>query len=359
MTNQVKVKDAVKGLSCPRCGGMVPIPEGQAVVACPYCDQRSTVSGERGVRRYQAPLRVTRDQALGMLKGFLNGKFQVARDCARASKVSEVFLVHLPFWTVWARGVAYAFGQVQVGSGDNRRWEPREMKTARDMTWNLPACEVGEFGVRQVSLEGCPLEPFDAAALHRSGMVFEPVGSAQAALDAAKASFDETIRGEVHMERTAQVFTRLVRPRLGLVYYPLWVVRYTYHGRAFQVVVDGFSGQVLYGKAPGSVGYRAAVLVGGMALGALLAVDVPALIMLTSSSSEDSPFIFALIVLAVGLLLMYGAFRTFRYAEHYEYHRYGRQKIGRGMISGRLSPLNLPGELRQIQDVISTIERHT
>lgn len=357
MINEVAVKDAVKGLSCPRCGGMVPIPEGQAVVACPYCDQRSTVSGERGVRRYQAPLRVSRDQALGMLKGFLNGKFQVARDCARLSKVSEVFLVHLPFWAVWARGVAYAFGQVQVGSGDHKRWEPREKKAARDMTWNLPACEVGEFGVRQVALEGCPLEPFDAVTLHRSGMVFEPVGSAQSALEAARASFDETIRGQVQMARTAQVFTRLVRPRLGLVYYPLWVVRYLYHGRAFQLVVDGFSGQVLYGKAPGSVGYRAAVLVGGMAAGALLAIDVPALIMVSSRGSEDSPFFAALVIFAIGLLMMYGAFRTFRYAEQYEYHRYGKTKGGKGALGGALSPLNLPGDLRQIQEVVSTIER--
>jgi len=364
MTNQVAVKDAVKGLSCPRCGGMVPIPEGQAVVGCPYCDQRSTVSGERGVRRYQAPLRVEREQALGMLKGFLNGKFQVARDCARLAKVSEVFLVHLPFWAVWARGVAYAFGQVRVGSGDHQRWEAREKKLTREMTWNLPACEVGEFGVRQVALEGCALEPFDADELHRSGMVFEPVGSAQAALDSARSSFDETIRGEVEMARTAQVFTRLVRPRLGLVYYPLWVVRYLYHGRAFQVVVDGYSGEVLYGKAPGSVGYRAAVLVGGMAAGALLAVDVPALILASSnSSSDDNPFLFALVVFVIGLGLIYGAYRTFRYAEQYEYHRFGGQrfgkaKSGKGMLGGALSPLNLPGDLRQLQDVVSTIERY-
>jgi hypothetical protein len=55
------------GLACPRCGGMVTIPEGQAIVICPYCDLRSSVSAENdpgwaddgnpgvGVRRYQAP----------------------------------------------------------------------------------------------------------------------------------------------------------------------------------------------------------------------------------------------------------------------------------------------------------------
>lgn len=336
---------------------MVPIPEGQAVVACPYCDQRSTVSGERGVRRYQIPLRVDRDRALGSLKGFLNGKMQVARDCAGKSQVSEVFLVHLPFWTVWGRGVAYAFGQEEVGSGDDKHYEPRERKATRELTWNLPACEVGEFGVRQISLEGRPLEPFDAPGLHRSGMVFEPVGSAQAAQEAARAQFEETIKSEVRLDRTNQVFTRLIRQRLGLVYYPLWVVRYLYHGRAFSIVVDGFDGQVLYGKAPGSVGYRAAVLVGGMAAGSLVAIDLPALLLSsTSSSSDDNPFVFALLLFVAGIAILFASYRTFRYAEHYEYHRYGKPKAG-GVLGGALAPLNLPGSLGDVSEIAQVVRR--
>ena len=208
MSNQAIVKDAVHGLSCPRCGGMVPVPEGQVIVICPYCDQRSVVAAARttplqppvpkvaassptqapivpptsaladgtkeqmgqgqanellksmvqtvmsagtpeysdsqdnvdhrslseiGIRRYQAPLKINRDQAVGKLKGFLSGKVQIARDAPAQSELREAFLVHLPFWAVWGRGVAYAFGQVQVGSGDNERYEPREKKTgARD-----------------------------------------------------------------------------------------------------------------------------------------------------------------------------------------------------------------------------------
>lgn len=354
----VAAKDAIKGLSCPRCGGIVPIPEGQAVVGCPYCDQRSTISGERGIRRYQAPLRVSREQAVKSLHSFLAGKIQIARDCASKAQMTEVFLVHLPFWAVWARGVAYAFGQVEVGSGDNKRYEPREKKAVRELTWNLPACEVGEFGVRQVTLEGCQLEPFNADGLHRSGMVFEPVGSAQTALESARASFEESIKSEVKMDRTAQVFTRLVRPRLGLVYYPLWVVRYLYHGRAFQIVVDGYSGQVLYGKAPGSVGYRAGVLVGGMAAGALVGIDFATMVMLFSSDSEDSPFVFALILFAAGMGLMWWGYRTFRHAEQYEYHRFGKVKVGKAGGEGSpLAPLNLPGSLRSVGDVISTVEK--
>lgn len=367
--------EAVQGLDCPRCGGMVPVPEGQVIVICPYCEQRSVVSASSqdsvpagqpnvpenqaaglGVRRYQAPLRVQREQAVQSLQSFLSGKIQIARDAARAAQLQEAFLVHLPFWAVWGRGIAYAFGQVKVGSGDNQRWEPREKKVARELTWNSPACEVGEFGVWQVPLKDCPLEPFRPDDLHRSGMVFEPVGSENVALETARQHFEGMIGGEVQMGQTAQLFTRLVRVRLGVVYYPLWVLRYLYHGRAFQVVTDGVNGQVIYGKAPGSVVYRAAALVIGMAVGAVTAIDIPALILSLSSSSDDTPFVFALIVFAVGLGIMYAAYRAFRYAEHHEYHRFGKPEGKNSFLSGKLSGQSTIS-LSEISEAVRSLEK--
>lgn len=351
----------VHGLGCPRCGGIVPVPEGQALVVCPYCDQRSVVStagdtpAGRGIRRYQVPLRVEPDGIEPAFRKFVSGKVQVARDCARQAVVSELFLVHLPFWTVWGRGVAWAFGQVQVGSGNNRHYEPRERRAVSELTWNAPACDVGEFGVQRVALDGRPLEPFDAAGLHRSGMVFEPVGSSESALEWARSHFSETVKKDIQLDRTEQQFVRLTNTRLGLVYYPLWVLRYLYRGRSFQVVIDGYSGEILYGKAPGSVGYRAAVLIGGMALGAVLAVDAPAAILLSASGDDESPFIFALIVLAAGVWMMITAFRIFRHAEHYEYHRH--KALPRGPGGEKSLPGNLTLSIKNIEDAVRTLEK--
>jgi hypothetical protein len=81
----------------------------------------------------------------------------------------------------------------------------------------------------------------------------------------------------------------------------------------------------LYGKAPGNTLYRAGVLVGGMALGAFLGVDVSLGIMGAgvgaNSDDGDGPFIFALLVAAVGFGMMFFAYRAFRYGEVYEYQR--------------------------------------
>ena len=204
-----------------------------------------------------------------------------------------------------------------MGSGDHKRWEPREVRFAEEMSWNGAACDVGEFGVTQVPLNDQQLEPFKVETLHSSGMVFEPVGSQTDARAAAKDAFQARIRSKTSLGRLTQHFVRVVRERLGFVYYPLWIIRYLYRGRSLQLAVDGYSGKVLYGKAPGNTLYRAAVLVAGMAVGAFVAVDIPALII--SSRGNDNPAGGALIAFLGGIGIMYAAYRAFRYGEQYEY----------------------------------------
>jgi hypothetical protein len=55
-----------------------------------------------------------------------------------------------------------------------------------------------------------------------------------------------------------------------LVYYPLWIVRYKYKERIYQISADAETLQLLYGRAPGNNLYRVGVLLGSMMLGNLL-----------------------------------------------------------------------------------------
>jgi len=331
---------ALQGLGCPRCGGMVNIPEGQALVTCPFCDQRSVVSGERGVRRYQVPNHIDRTSAEKAGRSFLGSNAQIAQGLKEQAQVTEVFLVHLPFWTAWGRGVAWAFGQVKVGSGDHEHYEAREKKVVKDLSWNGVACDVGEFGVHHISLKGRPLEPFNSDQLHRTGMVFEPVGSDEEAFLTAQKDFQASIQEDAGLDRTSQLFARILSPLLGVVYYPVWVMRYLVRGRAFQVVIDGFDGGVLYGKAPGNLLFRAAALVGGMAIGAFLSIDVTAFI-LSSTNGKDNPLAFVAFAFLGGIALMYTGYHRFRYGEQYEFNRYKEKDAGSGIsfASGELKEL--------------------
>jgi DNA-directed RNA polymerase subunit RPC12/RpoP len=347
MSSEVRT---LHGLNCPRCGGTVTIPEGQAIVQCPYCDLRAVVQGDRGIRRYQLPCKVDRAAAQGKLAGFLGSNLAIAFNAKGQAQLTESFLAWIPFWASWSRVLGWVFGKEKVGSGKNSRWEPREKKITEDMTWNGVACDVGEFGVQRVPLEHKPheLEPFNAEALRASGLVFEPVNSVSDAQTAAEREFADRVRDRAGIDRVSQTFTRYVNERFGLVYYPLWVLRYVYRGRAYQVVVDGYSGEVLYGKAPGNTVYRAAVLVGGMALGAFLGVDVSlAILGATGSGSgdEDGPVVFALLVAAVGFGMMFFAYRAFRYGEVYEYQRHKPNRVSGSTFTDALP---IPEEVKRL-----------
>lgn len=95
--------EAAHGLACPQCGGVVPVPEGQVIVQCPYCNLRSLVKGERGLQRYQVSRRIERSQALESMRRFLSNRAAVARDAAQKFTLQEVFLAYLPFWAAWSR----------------------------------------------------------------------------------------------------------------------------------------------------------------------------------------------------------------------------------------------------------------
>jgi hypothetical protein len=333
---------------------MVPVPEGQPLVRCPYCDLRSLVRGERGLRRYQVALRITRDQALGALRKFLGSNRAIATDAARLGSLHESFVAYLPVWSTWARVISWVFGEKRVGSGDNRRYEPREVKGAQELNWTAAACDVGEFGVQAVPLVGRPLEPFDPDLLHEQGMVFEPVGSIAEARSAAEVDFENRVRKASGLDRISEVFLRLVRRQMGIVYYPIWVLRYIYNGRAYQVAVDGFSGEALYGKAPGSVLYRAIVLVGGMAAGAFLSIDISSLLFYlgirSKGDSAEGALGAGLICLVAGFALMGIAYRAFRYGEEYEF-----RSVKAGAATFAFEPKQIMSQLEEASSWLSKL----
>jgi DNA-directed RNA polymerase subunit RPC12/RpoP len=338
--------ETITGLACPSCQGRLEIPEGTRIVVCPYCSQRSLVRGVRGVYRYQVPRRVDRDRALGSLRSFLHG-LNRAPDLASKARLTELFTAYLPFWSVWAKVAGWVLGEQRVGSGDRRRYEPREVKVQRPMNWNAAACDVAEFGVEAVRLEGRAMEPFQPSALHADGMVFEPVGSVTEGERLAQQVFEAEVRAASRLDRIGSIYTRLLGKRLGLVYFPLWVARYLYRGRAYQVVIDGHSGEVLYGKAPGNTWFRAAALVGGMAAGALLMVDGTALALSLLSGSDEGSLVFLLVPVLAGAALMVAGYRAFRYGEQIEQRaRVGRKRASPpGEIGGLLEEIGVKVDL--------------
>jgi hypothetical protein len=247
-------KESSQGLICPNCAGVVPVAEGVRIVQCPYCNLHSLVQGERGVRRWQVTRRVDRQQAEALVRGFLSG-MRKARDLSRSAVIDEVMLVYLPFWRVEATVAGWLFGRVRK---DKDETKPDEHYVLESMHWNDAAVDVTEFGVHRIVVARNELHPFDSQALHAEAMVFEPSESRTEALDEARAYFLQQARNAAGQTRTTYENIQLLRPEFGLVYFPVWIGRYSYRHRTYQVVVDGVNGRIMYGKAPGNILFRAA-----------------------------------------------------------------------------------------------------
>jgi len=312
--------DIITGLSCPNCAGTLSVREGQRIVKCPYCSACSLVRGESGVGRYQVACRIDRNAAAQSVRGFWSG-LNKAMDLKSQAHLVDLFLVYMPYWRAFSQVAGWIFGQKEVGSSKSRRLEPREVLIMENMEWTGAAGDMAEFGVESVSLKGLPLAAYEAEGLHAEGMVFEPTGSQTDAHDAARAAWGNRGLKRAGLDRVAQTWLRFLREALALVYYPLWVARYTYRNRMYQVVVDGQSGRVLYGKAPGNIFYRALMLVGGTALGSFVIVDGLALaleIIGNSTKHEKGEIALLALPFVIGGALISGGYRLFRWGEEIE-----------------------------------------
>ena len=332
------------GLTCPNCGGVVPVPEGARIVTCPFCEMRSLVQGDRGIRRWQVTNKIDREKALEAVRGSFSG-MNKARDLKREAQIGELFLAYLPYWQVKAFVAGWIFGRVKSGKDSTK---PVEIEVMEDMQWVDAATDVSEFGVHQVSVSHNQLEPYDAEILHAEGMVFEPVESRSEALDEARMHFTHRARSKRSLKQKYFERFHLLRRRQTIVYYPLWVARYQYRNRSYQVAVDGVDGKVLYGKAPGNIFYRAIMLVVGMAAGTFILVNGTILAGTVAFASEDGEALglFCLpIVIGLGLIAL--GYRRFRYGEEVETMQKGAKKADLGKRpSGGL----LPGGLRFLEE---------
>ena len=343
-----------QGLICPECSGVVPIAEGDRIVECPFCHSHSLVQGERGVRRWQVPQIVERERALQTVGNFFRG-MKKARDLAKEAQIKDSFLIYLPYWRVEAFVAGWMFGRVKSGKDSTR---PVEVQISEMMHWNDAAVDVAEYGVHQVAISKEQLEPYDSDRLHEEAMVFEPSESHSDALAEAGRHF--TYRGRKKKSLRTKFFEKFhfLRQRLSIVYYPLWVSRYEYHKRNYQVVVDGVNGRILYGKAPGNIIYRAAALVGGLAAGNFILVNGTLLAgTLVSNSDEGDGAMLILVPIALGIGLIAAGYRAFRYGEEVEEIQKGARKAamaGESEGSGLMSALTggLMGGSGDVQEMM-------
>ncbi|MBK8551700.1 MAG: hypothetical protein IPL53_11805 [Ignavibacteria bacterium] len=315
-----KKEKIIKGITCPSCNGELDIKEGQRSFNCKYCGTLLVVKGETGTLKYYVPRKLKREDAIAKAFNWLGTGMSKAKGLKLMSKVEDAFLVFIPYWRVKADVVGWIFGQEKRTSTSNGRTTTyyvdveRKIQNSFDRTYS--ACDVAELGVKKINLTGDTILPVDFESLQNEGMMFNIIASEKEAFDYAKNNFTVEARNAVNLYNVSFEHYDLVRENIGIVYYPLWVIRYSYENRTYQVVVDGEDGSICYGKAPGNNLYRAIMGILGTGVGMFLTTFFGLFLLL--EVDEKFPFIAFVISFVIGCVLIGWGYKKFRYGGELE-----------------------------------------
>jgi hypothetical protein len=187
----------------------------------------------------------------------------------KEARYQEAFLAWFPFVRARFDAVGWVLGFREKKVKRGKTWktvkEPVEREVGRTVDLTMPAADMAEFGVHRVDLTGDEVLPLDDDLLRSRGMVFRPNRSLAETGEELRSKALEQITLANKLDHVSFSWLAAVRRRAFLVYYPMWVVRYGFRGRTYQVLVDAEGGVLAYGKAPGNHFYRAFSLVGACA----------------------------------------------------------------------------------------------
>jgi len=270
--------------------------------------------------KYYVPKSVKQEDAIKNTYKWLESGLAKAKGLASGSKIEEAYLAYVPFWRVKSDVVGWIFGQEKksrsTGSSTDYYYEDKEIKIQDSYDWTTPACDIAELGVKKINLEGDEIKPVNFEELQQQGMLFNIISSEKEITDLAKERFSSRSNKAANLDNVTFQHLDLVREEVYIVYYPLWVVRYVFANRIYQVVVDGQDGTICYGKAPGSTMYRAVIGILGTAFGMFLATFFEAFYIFKASGK--TPWIIYIIALILGIAVMTWAYKKFRFGGEVE-----------------------------------------
>jgi hypothetical protein len=324
----------LKGVTCPACNGEQDMREGVKSFNCKYCGTLLITKGVDGALKYYVPNELQRNIAIQNTFNWLGKGLAKARGLKALCKIDDAFLVYIPYWRVRADVIGWVFGRERRTRTVNGRTETYyvdvEKKILQSYDRTYAACDVAELGVRKVNLAGDEMRPVNFDQLQTEGMLFNIVSSEKEITDTAESEFIEEAVNSAKVDQVTFQHNDLVRPSINIVYYPLWVVRYVFQNRTYQVIVDGEDGSVCYGKAPGNNLYRAVVGIIGLAAGMFLTTFFGIFSIVGGESSGKAALVVYIFSLIFGIFLIKWAYKKFRYG--------GEIEEGTGIVQESVKP---------------------
>jgi len=291
--------DITVGLSCPSCGGAITIKEGESVVNCQYCGSTLYAEGDKGVLTIAFKNKLNEQTANGAAQAWWKKGFK-ARDLRRTGAITECYPIYIPFWSIGTRVAGWVCGYEERTRSDSKGHTTteriyKEEMVLMDLAFSEISCDPGDLGLRALrnfsgesSFEDLDMIP-----------TFESTTSRDDADSHAREDAIARGRSSAHVPHITFEKLHATVKRTSMIYYPVWVVRYTYQDRMYILTVDGVTGEVLSGRAPGDPLFQSLAVTAGTSIGGLAAAGGVLVAIDAGSEIGIAGVIFGLIIMGV------------------------------------------------------------
>jgi DNA-directed RNA polymerase subunit RPC12/RpoP len=274
---------AVTTIQCNTCGATVNVGQGERTTKCAFCGSGTVLqvqTNEAAIRPESlVPFAIAREAANKRFGEWLAGLWWRPNDLKKMAQVQEMGGVYVPYWTFSAqvasqwnaqRGWYYYETEVYQTTENGQtvtrerqvqrtRWEPA-WGQRQDYNANILVCagrglppelaeSVTSFDVRQL----VPYQPSYLAGWRAEQYSLDLMPGwqqgMQKMISIQQGRCGRDVGGDTHQSLVVNnTFTAITFKHVLL---PIWIAAYRYHGKAFQFLVNGQTGEVV-GKAPWS-----------------------------------------------------------------------------------------------------------
>jgi predicted RNA-binding Zn-ribbon protein involved in translation (DUF1610 family) len=263
-----------KELACQNCGAVTSIPFEELSYNCPFCGSNQVIQRQAAQDmlrpRFLIPFKLDGEKCSRLAIEWLGNSWMVPRSLKKAVKMAALSAVYLPFWTFdslitadWKAEVGhteiekyYSDGEWKTRSRTKWEWESGNAQLSIDDlivqgTENISRLLMGKidhFNLSQLA----PYEPKYLAGMRAKAY--------DISLEKAWEAGRQKMRQQAHKACISQASTTQIRNfRMSIdfadeswryVLLPVYMASYRYQNKAFQVVVNGQSGEISGQRPP-------------------------------------------------------------------------------------------------------------